>query len=281
MLWWVWGGLCQPASTLASSQDDLLFTLGYFLLRILLSNDDGHLAPGIHALYEQLSSFAKVTVIAPEVNCSGASSSLTLNRPLSVQRAVNGFYLVNGTPADCVHLALTGYLEETPDLVVSGINNGANLADDVIYSGTVAAALEGHLLHAPGIAFSLVEQGWHELDSAARIASEMVQQFVSHQPLPKGWINVNIPNRRYEDIKGIWVTRLGTRTPSKAAHRSTSPKGEKLYWVGPAGDPLDATPGTDLWAVKQGAVAVTPLKIDYTATEQMLDCSRWFSAKLV
>lgn len=249
-------------------------------MRILLTNDDGHLALGIHALYERLSTFAEVTVIAPEVNCSGASSSLTLNRPLSVQRAMNGFELINGTPADCVHLALTGYLDFVPDLVVSGINNGANLADDVIYSGTVAAALEGHLLQVPGVAFSLVEPGWRELPSAVRIASELVQRFMEQQPLPKGWINVNIPNRAYDDFKGVWVTRLGTRTPSKAAHRMLSPKGDELFWVGPAGDPLDATPGTDLWAVEHGAVAVTPLKVDFTHNEQLQDCTRWFGGEL-
>jgi 5'-nucleotidase len=194
-------------------------------MRILVSNDDGYTAAGIEALYEALQGLGELTVIAPETNCSGASNSLTLNRPLSLRQASNGFYFVNGTPSDCVHVALTGLLDFRPDLIVSGINNGANMGDDTLYSGTVAAAMEGHLFGIPAIAFSLIERGWKNLDSAARVARDLVQRCQKQPLAAHTLLNVNIPCLPYEALTGMQVTRLGKRHPSepvvKSARKST------------------------------------------------------------
>ncbi|MEJ2919593.1 5'/3'-nucleotidase SurE, partial [Bordetella avium] len=204
-------------------------------MRILVSNDDGYNAPGLEALVEALSDLGELTVVAPETNHSGASNSLTLNRPLSVRQAANGFLYVNGTPTDCVHVALTGLMDTRPDLVVSGINNGANLGDDTLYSGTVAAASEAHLFGIPAIAFSLVDKGWEHLESAARAARRIVERQIAAPLGVPALLNVNIPNRRYEDLRGVRVTRLGKRHPAEPVVRTTTPYGDTVYWIGPVG----------------------------------------------
>lgn len=244
-------------------------------MHILVSNDDGYLAPGITALARAMRGFGRVTVIAPEQNHSGASNSLTLSRPLSVTRVEEDMYFVNGTPSDCVHVALTGLLEDKPDLVVSGINNGQNMGDDTIYSGTVAAAMEGYLFGIPSIAFSLVDKGWTHLESAAQIAARVVERYAA-APLPAPLLlNVNIPNLALEDMGEIVVTRLGKRHPSEPVIRSANPRGEPIYWIGPAGGAREGGPGTDFHATAQGQVAITPLQIDLTHTQQLESVATW------
>ncbi|HEX8955712.1 MAG TPA: 5'/3'-nucleotidase SurE [Burkholderiaceae bacterium] len=235
-------------------------------MRILISNDDGYLAPGLAALADSLAAIAEVTVIAPEGNRSGSSNSLTLDRPLSLQRAPNGFYFVNGTPSDCIHLALTGLLPERPDLVVAGINQGQNMGDDTLYSGTVAAATEGYLFGVPAIAFSQVEHGWQHLDSAARVARDIVQRRFEMLPRPF-LLNVNIPNRAYEDLGKVVATRLGKRHVSEPVVKAKDPHGRDIYWVGPVGAAKDAGEGTDFHVTAQGGVSVTPLQVDLTHRE--------------
>lgn len=235
-------------------------------MHILVSNDDGYLAPGLRALADAMRPFGEITVIAPEQNCSAASNSLTLTRPLTVHRAENGYLFVNGTPTDCVHIALTGLLERKPDLVVSGINNGQNMGDDTIYSGTVAAAMEGYLFGVPAIAFSHVQRGHANLDSAARVAAQIVAR-VRDGALPAPFLlNVNIPNLPWSELKGWACTRLGKRHPSEPVVRTQNPRGETIYWVGPAGEASDASPGTDFHATAHSMVSVTPLQIDLTHT---------------
>ncbi|SAI74670.1 stationary-phase survival protein [Bordetella ansorpii] len=245
-------------------------------MRILVSNDDGYNAPGLQALVDALADLGELTVVAPETNHSGASNSLTLNRPLSVRTAPNGFLYVNGTPSDCVHVALTGGLMDArPDLVVSGINNGANMGDDTLYSGTVAAATEGYLFGIPAIAFSLAEKGWEHLDSAARAARQVVERQMAHPLAAPVLLNVNMPNRRFEDLAGYRVTRLGKRHPSEPVVRTTTPYGDPVYWIGPVGLAADATPGTDFHAVSEGAVAITPLRLDLTHSGQLDEVRAW------
>ena len=244
-------------------------------MRILVANDDGYLAPGLAALVERMRALGDVFVIAPEANHSGASNSLTLSRPLSVREAPNGFRYVNGTPTDCVHIALTGLLGERPDLVVSGINNGQNMGDDTIYSGTVAAAMEGYLFGVPSIAFSQVEKGHAHLESAAQVAAEIVERFV-REPLPAPMLlNVNIPNRPRQEIGAMRVTRLGKRHHSEPVIRATNPHGEPIYWIGAAGTAKDAGPGTDFHAVERGEVSITPLQIDLTHCGQIETIEQW------
>jgi len=244
-------------------------------MHILVSNDDGYLAPGLAALAAAMQRFGTVTVVAPEQNCSGASNSLTLNRPLTAHKASNGFLYLNGTPTDCVHVALTGLLDTPPDLVVSGINNGQNMGDDTIYSGTVAAAMEGYLFGLPSIAFSHVDKGHAHLDAAARIAAELVARYVE-RPLPGPFLlNVNIPNLPYEQLGPVSCTRLGKRHQAEPVIRATSPRGETIYWVGSAGEARIAGPGTDFHAVAAGAVSLTPLQIDLTHVEQLPAVAGW------
>jgi 5'-nucleotidase len=235
-------------------------------MKILLSNDDGYQAPGIVALYEAIKDLGDVEVVAPEHNNSAKSNALTLHSPLYVQQAGNGFRYVNGTPADCVHVALTGLLGYRPDLVVSGINNGANMGDDTIYSGTVGAAMEGYLFGIPAIAFSQTQKGWAHLDAAARKARELVQQVLA-QGSPENrlfLLNVNIPNRPDEELKPFKVCRLGRRHAAEKVISQTSPHGETMYWIGGAGPAKDDAEGTDFHATLQGHVSVTPLKVDLT-----------------
>jgi 5'-nucleotidase len=247
-------------------------------MRILVSNDDGYFAPGISVLAEALAECAEVTVVAPERDRSGASNSLTLDRPLSVRRAPNGFIYVNGTPTDCVHLAVTGLLEELPDVVVSGINYGANMGDDTIYSGTVAAATEGFLLGIPSIAISLVAEGGGHFDTAARIACELVRRFAERPLGEPVLLNVNVPDLEHAKVRGTVVTRLGKRHKAEPVVKSTTPRGEVVYWVGAAGGAQDAGPGTDFHAAASGMVSITPLQVDLTRYSQLQAVSDWMGA---
>jgi 5'-nucleotidase len=237
-------------------------------MKILVSNDDGYLAPGIVALADALRPIAEIVVVAPDSNRSGSSNSLTLDRPLSVYRAQNGFYFLNGTPSDCVHVALTGGISFKPDLIVSGINQGQNMGDDTLYSGTVAAATEGFLFGIPAIAFSQVERGWTHIDSAARIAREIVER--GFDLLEKPYLlNVNIPNLPYAELKSILPTRLGKRHESEAVIKTQDPHGREIFWIGPTGKAKDAGEGTDFHAVAHGHVSITPLQIDLTHVAQL------------
>ena len=244
-------------------------------MKILLSNDDGYQAPGIVALFDALKTLGEVEVVAPEHNNSAKSNALTLHSPLYVNRAANGFRYVNGTPADCVHIALTGLLGYKPDLVVSGINNGANMGDDTIYSGTVGAAMEGYLFGIPAIAFSQTEKGWAHLDVAARKARELVEQLAGQLAAAArgqaAWLlNVNIPTLPADQIKSIRVARLGRRHAAERVITQTSPRGETMYWIGSAGPAKDDGQGTDFHATAQGHVSVTPLQVDLTEHEGLL-----------
>ncbi len=233
-------------------------------MHILVSNDDGYLAPGLKALADELSTLARVTVVAPDRNRSGASNSLTLHRPLRVQQAPSGYYHVDGTPTDCVHLALTGLLQEEPDMVVSGINSGPNLGDDVIYSGTVAAATEGRFLGLPALAVSLAGRDNQHFDTAARATGFIIRQLLQ-EPLAEDTIlNINVPNMPWDQIQGYQATRLGFRHKAEPVVQQRDPYDQKIYWVGPAGPAQDAGAGTDFHAIEQGYVSVTPLQIDLT-----------------
>ena len=241
-------------------------------MKILISNDDGYQAPGIVALYNALKTIADVEVVAPEHNNSAKSNALTLHSPLYVREAPNGFRYVNGTPADCVHIALTGLLGYKPDLVVSGINNGANMGDDTVYSGTVGAAMEGYLFGVPSIAFSQVERDWGELDAAAAKARDMVAQLAQQKMLgAKPWLlNVNIPNLPAEQLGTVKVCRLGRRHSAEPVITQVSPRGETMYWIGSAGAAMDESEGTDFHATAHGHVAMTPLKVDLTDHDHLV-----------
>ncbi len=244
-------------------------------MHILLSNDDGYFAPGLQILAEALKPLAEITVVAPERNRSGASNSLTLDRPLTVRRADNGFFYVNGTPTDCVHLAVTGLLAELPDMVISGINDGANMGDDTIYSGTVAAATEGFLLGIPSLAVSMSQHHATHFETAANAVVELVKRFQQnsyHEPI---LLNVNVPDLPQQEIKGMAVTRLGRRHKAEPVIRSTTPRGETVYWVGAAGAAQDAGTGTDFDAVENGLISLTPLQIDLTQYAQMDALKNW------
>jgi 5'-nucleotidase len=244
-------------------------------VRILLSNDDGYFAPGLAALERALSVLGTVTVVAPERDRSGASNSLTLDRPLSVRQAPNGYYYVNGTPTDCVHLAVTGLLPELPDVVVSGINDGANMGDDTIYSGTVAAATEGFLLGIPSIAVSLVAGEGGHFDSAGRVAADLVKRFAEERFAEPVLLNVNVPDLPHGDLQGMSVTRLGKRHKAEPVVKSSNPRGQTVYWVGAAGQAQDAGEGTDFHATATRRVSVTPLQMDLTRFSQMERVGRW------
>lgn len=246
-------------------------------MKILISNDDGYLATGINALTDALEQVADVVVVAPDRNRSAASSSLTLNTPLRVSEVARNRYKVDGTPSDCVHLALTGFLDDEPDLVVSGINHGANLGDDVIYSGTVAAAMEGRFLGLPTIAVSLVGHDLRHFDTAARVASELVQKIERASLAADIVLNVNVPNRPYDELQGIHATRLGFRHKAEQILKDRDPYGRPIYWVGPAGKGQDAGEGTDFYAVEHGGVAITPLKVDLTRHDAVPGIAEWLA----
>lgn len=245
------------------------------MMRILLSNDDGYFAPGLAALAEALHGLGEVVVVAPEQNRSGASNSLTLDRPLLLKKAASGFYFVNGTPTDCVHLAVTGMLDELPDIIVSGINNGANMGDDTIYSGTVAAATEGYLLGIPSIAISLTNFEGNHYATAGRVARELVERFIRNPIREPVLLNVNVPDIPYAELKGIEVTRLGRRHKAEPVVKMTSPRNETVYWVGAAGAAADAGPGTDFNAIERNVVSITPLQIDLTHAAQLPSIRQW------
>jgi 5'-nucleotidase len=260
-------------------------------MRILLCNDDGYQAAGLRAVYEALAAVAEVEVVAPELNNSAKSNALTLHSPLYVTRAANGFRYVNGTPADCVHIALTGLLGYRPDLVVSGINNGANMGDDTIYSGTVGAAMEGYLFGVPAIAFSQVDKGWAHVDDAAVLARELVQSLApsieamrprlagdtaSRSDAARPWLlNVNIPNLPRTQVKGWQVARLGRRHAAEPVIQQVNPRGETMYWIGAAGPAMDDSEGTDFHLTREGYASLTPLQIDLTDHGQL---TRWTQA---
>lgn len=246
-------------------------------MKILISNDDGVLAPGIRALAKEMSTLAEVVVMAPDRNRSGASNSLTLSRPVTVRQLDNGYFSVEGTPTDCVHLALTGFFETHADVVLSGINEGGNLGDDILYSGTVAAAMEGRNLGLPAIAVSMVGVNIQHYETAAVIARQLVMRLQAN-PLPSQTIlNVNVPDLPLSELQGIEVTRLGTRHNAEPVVKESDPRGRTIYWVGPPGPEADAGPGTDFFAINRGCVSITPLHLDmthYSAFEQVSAWSR-------
>ena len=246
-------------------------------MKILVSNDDGYFSPGITLLAEALAALGEVTVVAPERDRSGASNSLTLDRPLTVRRAPNGYYSVNGTPTDCVHIAVTGLLDFTPDVVVSGINLGANMGDDTIYSGTVAAAVEGYLLGIPSLAVSLTSKTGEHFQSAIGVALELVERL---RRAPFGepvLLNVNVPDLEPAALAGLEVTRLGRRHKAEPVVKMQTPRGETAYWIGPAGAAADAGPGTDFHAVDSRRVSVTPLRMDLTHAGQLPRAKEWLA----
>ena len=240
-------------------------------MKILISNDDGFRAEGIVALHAALQAIADVEVVAPEHNNSAKSNALTLHTPLYVNRADNGFRYVNGTPADCVHIALTGLLGYRPDLVISGINNGANMGDDTLYSGTVGAAMEGFLFGIPAIAVSQIDKGWAHLDAAVSTVARMVQQMKQQSLIgTRPWLlNVNIPNLPLAQIKSPKVCRLGRRHAAEPVITQVDPRGQTMYWIGAAGAAMDDSAGTDFYAAELGHVVVTPLKVDLTEHDHL------------
>ena len=244
-------------------------------MHILLSNDDGYLAPGLGAMATALSETDAVTVVAPERDRSGSSNSLTLERPLRVHRAENGFYFVTGTPTDCVHLAITGLLDEEPDMVVSGINAGANMGDDVLYSGTVAAAMEGRFLGLPAIAVSMTSYDPYHYETGVKAIAGIIDRLRVEPLQQKSILNVNVPDVPWDEIKGYRITRLGTRHKSEGVIRQTDPRGDDMYWVGPPGAAQDAGEGTDFYAVEQKFISITPLQIDLTRYDSLHYLEDW------
>jgi len=247
-------------------------------MHILLSNDDGYLAQGLIALADGLRSFADISVVAPDKNRSAASNSLTLEMPLRAHETANGFIKVDGTPTDCVHLAITGLLKDEPDMVFAGINHGANLGDDVLYSGTVAAATEGRFLGLPAVAMSMVSSDPQHFESAVKVAQIILQRLLD-QPLAKDiLLNVNVPDLPWSEIKGFQSTRLGQRHKAESVIKSKDPRGRAIYWVGPPGAEQDAGAGTDFYAVSQGYVSVTPLQLDLTRYDALDMLKDWLPA---
>ena len=245
------------------------------MINILVSNDDGVNAPGIIALSDALKAFAKVLTVAPDRNCSGASNSLTLTNPLRINTLNNGYVSVNGTPTDCVHLAIRQLCKVDPDIVVSGINAGANMGDDTLYSGTVAAAMEGRFLGLPAIAISLVGKKLQHYQSAADYAARIVKNLLAHPIESNQILNVNVPDLPLEQIKGIKVTRLGARHKAEGMVKTQDPAGKDIYWLGPVGAEQDSGEGTDFGAVADGYVSITPLTVDLTAYNQLTKLADW------
>jgi 5'-nucleotidase len=246
-------------------------------MHILISNDDGYLAPGLSILASKLSDIAKVTVVAPDRNRSAASNSLTLQMPLRVDEMDNGFYSVDGTPTDCVHLATTGLLKEDPDIVFSGINNGENMGDDVLYSGTVAAATEGRFMGLPSIAISMVSSKPKHYETGAYVAVQLLQRLLNNPLAADTILNVNVPDIPVAELKGFQATRLGQRHRSEPVIEERDPRNNKIYWVGPPGAEQDAGEGTDFYAVAQQYVSITPLQIDLTNHQRLVDVEKWLS----
>jgi 5'-nucleotidase len=254
-----------------------LFFAHLFQMKILLSNDDGYHAEGLAELARAVSELAETVIVAPDRNQSGSSHSLTLDAPLRVGQTDDGVYFVNGTPTDCVHLAITGLLQTDPDMVMAGINHGSNLGDDVLYSGTVAAAIEGRFLGLPAMAISLLGEEAKHFETASKAACEILRKLKS-EPLPSDTIlNVNVPDIPFEELRGFKATRLGFRHRSEAMVRMQDPKGKPVYWVGPAGSGQDAGPGTDFHAVNEGFVSVTPLQVDLTRHDAVANLEEWLN----
>ncbi len=244
-------------------------------MHILLSNDDGYLAQGLTSLATALASFAKISVVAPDKNRSAASNSLTLEMPLRTWHSDNGFVRVDGTPTDCVHLAITGLLSDEPDMVIAGINHGANLGDDVLYSGTVAAATEGRFLGLPAIAISITSHTPKHFDTATHVAQTLIKNIIQN-PLPKDiLLNVNVPDVPLSDLQGYQTTRLGQRHKAEPVIQSSDPRGRTIYWVGPPGSEQDAGPETDFYAVKNNFVSITPLQLDLTRYDKLDELKQW------
>ncbi|MGA2654735.1 MAG: 5'/3'-nucleotidase SurE [Gammaproteobacteria bacterium] len=244
-------------------------------MRILVSNDDGVYAPGLTVLADVASEMAEVTVVAPDRDRSGVSNSLTLNRPVRLTKMPNGYISVDGTPTDCVHVAITGYLENEPDMVIAGINSGANLGDDVLYSGTVAAATEGRFLGYPALAVSLAGEAHMHYQTAANVVRKIIQHLIKNPLSADTILNINVPDIPYEQIKGYQVTRLGERHRAKPAIKAEDPRGRTIYWVGPAGEEFNSGPGTDFYALSQHYVSITPLQIDLTRYSALDDLTQW------
>ncbi len=247
-------------------------------MKLLLSNDDGYFAPGLNILAEHIAKIADITVVAPERNRSGASNSLTLDRPLSVKKAANGFFYVNGTPTDCVHIALTGLMDSMPDMVISGINDGANMGDDTIYSGTVAAAMEGYLLGIPSIAVSMSQHNSTHFETAARVAVELILHYQKNGFTKPMLLNVNVPDIPYEALQGRTVTRLGKRHKAEPVVQLKTPRNETVYWVGAAGQPNDGGEGTDFHAIAHQQVSISPIQVDLTSHAQLNDVKQWLTS---
>lgn len=248
-------------------------------MQILLSNDDGYQAQGLRALYDAISAIADTVVVAPDRDRSGASNSLTLEQPIRAQQTDNGFIRVEGTPTDCVHLAITGLLETEPDMVVSGINAGPNMGDDVLYSGTVAAATEGRFLGYPAIAVSMSSHTPRHFETGARVTVDLVQRLFDQPIASDSILNVNIPDLPYEELQGMVATRLGHRHKAEPVVKSEDPRGRPIYWVGPAGAEQDAGPGTDFYAVRNGFVSITPLQVDLTRHQSLPDLNSWLERR--
>lgn len=248
-------------------------------MRLLLSNDDGVFAQGLDVLYQELSKQHTITVIAPDRNCSGASNALSLRTPLRMQKMQNGFYAVNGTPSDCVHVGINRFMERDPELVISGINHGPNLGDDVIYSGTVAAATEGRYMGLPAIAVSLANYEGEHFATAAKIVADIIAMLPEHPLQPNEILNVNVPDIPYHEVKGIKVTRLGRRHRAETMIKTQDPAGREIYWYGPVGNEQDAGEGTDFFAVANGYASVTPLSVDMTAYDSLQNMSKWLDNK--
>ncbi|MGQ7843733.1 5'/3'-nucleotidase SurE [Granulosicoccus sp. 3-233] len=244
-------------------------------MRILVANDDGYLSPGIRALHNAMKTLGEATIVAPDRNHSGASNSLTLSHPIHARRHEPDIYSLEGTPTDCVNVALSGLLEEEHDMVVSGINDGPNMGDDVLYSGTVAAAIEGRHLGHPAVAVSMASHAPKHFETAATVMRNLVAH-LKEVPLPMDTIlNINVPDLPFDELAGLRATRLGTRHPSKEAIKQLSPRGETIFWIGAAGDVADDGPGTDFGAVRDGFVSVTPLQIDLTRMDSVAPVSAW------
>lgn len=244
-------------------------------IRVLLANDDGVYSKGLSVLAQTLEGIAAVDVVAPDRNRSGASNSLSINVPVHIKHLENGMISVEGTPTDCVHLAITGLLDPLPDMVISGINEGSNLGDDVWYSGTVAAAIEGRFLGLPAFAVSLAGERFLHHETAARVARELMEHVLKDQLPPSTILNVNVPDVPYEELQGFEVTRLGTRHRAEQTVRQMDPRGHPIYWIGPAGAEQDAGPGTDFYAINHNRVSITPLRIDLTHFEAFDRVSSW------
>ncbi len=245
-------------------------------MHILVSNDDGYLAEGLNCLVEYLQKIARVTVVAPQFDRSGASNSLTLDRPLLPEQAQNGFFAINGTPTDCVHIAITALLrDDPPDIIVSGINRGPNLGDDILYSGTVAAATEGRFLGLPAIAVSLGSFEGNFFSTAARVVVDIIRK-LEQEPLDSDTIlNINVPDIEYSQLESFQATRLGKRHKAEPAVETIDPRNRKVYWLGPVGDEADAGPGTDFYALNNNRVSITPIKIDLTNYELLNSVENW------